>query len=133
MASFTIWYFCSSYKGYILMQNTLNLSSIRAKKARLGHRIGRVGLVILGVSAFVLIGLFIYLLSKHENHIIYLLLAGGLLCSVIAIWYEEDLAVLTPQDSTLTGSVDHQVLALKAYGRLLNLAGRLVIYLFIYY
>jgi ATP-dependent Clp protease ATP-binding subunit ClpC len=92
------------------MQNTLNLSSIRAKKARLGHRIGRVGLVILGVSAFVLIGLFIYLLSKHENHIIYLLLAGGLLCSVIAIWYEEDLAVLTPQDSTLTGSVDHQVL-----------------------
>ena len=74
--------------------NNLNLSSMRAKRARLGNKIGTMGrdLLVLAVFIFGLMALFFGYQYKFGS-LFYLFLAMALTSIVLACWQQYDLSM----------------------------------------
>ena len=94
-------------------RSTLNLGDLRARKARFGKRIGKNGyavLVTLAVVGFIVAGL---ALLAHMSHVPALSLSLCLVFSMLAQWWQHDLAS-PPVDSKggLTGRLSTDALSL---------------------
>lgn len=89
---------------------TVDLNSLRAHKARLAHRIGVMGyrLLLIGAASFVAIGSILFLGNAHQAYA-----AGGLalLCYMLAVWYNRDLAALPPTGPSLQDHLSGEVFA----------------------
>ncbi len=89
-----------------------DLNSIRAKKARLGHKVGKFGLDLLisiGLIAAIAAGT---MFALQHDHLAYFLIALALLCFCLALWYVHDLADLPVSGKSITDRLDGEVLAL---------------------
>jgi ATP-dependent Clp protease ATP-binding subunit ClpC len=93
------------------MQNELDLKSTRAQKARLASKIGPTGFAILLIIGLTIVCFGFLLLLIHLNHFPYILMSLGLAFITAAIWYHQDLLVLTPTGKDLTNQCDATVLA----------------------
>ncbi len=99
-------------------QESLNLASLRAQKARLATRLGdhffEAGLYI--AAMFIAAGLLLYLLLPlTTRHWALLTGAAATLCFMVAIWYRIDLRQLPPEGSRLDGRLSGEALGrLKA-------------------
>lgn len=94
-------------------QASLELSSIRARKARLGKRIGKNGHAIF-ITLTIVSGVIASLAAfAHIHHAPAVLLSLGLISFMLAQWWRHDLETLrpTPKDG-LTGRLSADVLAL---------------------
>lgn len=88
----------------------VDLSSVRAQKARLALRIGTTGyqiLVVLAAAGFIVA--LALLLSGLHNLACFVAIIP-LTASIIAIWYKQDVSVLPPSTSTLTDELSIDVL-----------------------
>ena len=75
---------------------TIDLKTIRAKKARLGYAIGETGVKLLAlIAGLLLIGGLGVVIYERQNYG-YFLLSGALVCLVISTWTEWDLLVPSP-------------------------------------
>lgn len=90
--------------------DTLNLQSIRAKKARLALRIGKNGASVLLVIVFVLALFSLLLFFTSFSRIAYLTSAVSLAILVFVVWYKQDLSVLQSTDDSLGGQLTKDVL-----------------------
>lgn len=100
--------------------DTLDLGSLRARKARLAHRIGGTGYkLLLGLMA---VGgvLGIACFALHLSHLAYLAISLALICLMLAIWYHQDLAVLPADGPQLTGRLSGDILSRLALGQVLT-------------
>lgn len=88
-----------------------DLHSLRARKARLGRRIGKTGyeaMIILAVLLGLFSGVLFYL---DTDTIAYFCLAAALLLYMPAAWYKKDLSDLARDGDGLTGRLSGEVLA----------------------
>ncbi|MDB5181490.1 MAG: Clp protease ATP-binding protein [Candidatus Saccharibacteria bacterium] len=91
--------------------STIDLTSLRARKARLAKRIGKTGyevLVVL-VIAFCILGVTTYYFEM--TRLPFLSVAAALFCFIWALWYKRDLAVLAPSGTSMTDRMSGEVLA----------------------
>src|SRR5665213_3562315 len=111
LALFTI---CCSWtchkRSFLVGADTLNLQSIRAKKARLALRIGKNGASVLLVIVFVLALFSLLLFFTSFSRIAYLTSAVSLAILVFVVWYKQDLSVLQSTDDSLGGQLTKDVL-----------------------
>jgi ATP-dependent Clp protease ATP-binding subunit ClpA len=91
----------------------LNLYSTRAKKARLGRRIGRKGYASLtSLSVLIMVGAVACFVTSQARFG-YLALGFGLISSMLAVWYKRDLSIAPPGHGTsLSDIVAGDILAL---------------------
>lgn len=94
-----------------MSDQTVDLRTIRHKKARLGKKIGRLGFIILSFIAFVCISSAIYLYIIDGQKEAYLLAGPGLICFMIASWWKRDLSILKPDKSSLSNRLSYDLLA----------------------
>jgi len=99
-------------------QETLNLQSIRAKKARLALRVSKTGGKILIVIISVLAVLSVLLFFTSFSKIAYLTSAVGLVIVMFVMWYRQDLSVLKPTKDTLDGQLSKEVLGRLKEGQI---------------
>lgn len=94
------------------MIDTLNLASLRARKARAAGTFGKNGfallvLMIMTFGALTAVG-FIFAMPRMA----WLALAVALVSTMLAYWYKYDLALLPPQPNSLTGMMSGEALQL---------------------
>ncbi len=99
---------------------SLDLSSERARKARLAARFGRSGLQVLqfGMGAFLLLAALILLFES--SRFAYLALSLALICYSLATWYSRDLKPLAPTGDSLDERLSGEILGLLRPGVPLN-------------
>lgn len=91
---------------------TVELHSLRSRKAHLGQRIGDLGFRILVIICLFAGGLSaLFFIVLHARHFGYLALSPALLAGMLAIWYKQDLTTLPPEGRDLTGHLSGDVLA----------------------
>lgn len=88
----------------------LDLSAVRARKARLAAKVGKVGYQILlgGAGAFTLLAVTIFYLEPPKLG--YLASSLALLCYALAVWYSRDLKPLPASVADLNGRLSGEVL-----------------------
>ncbi len=98
------------------MAAELDLHSVRAKKARLGKRIGKTGALLCGAAAVAFVALAIVLTLDHEQFA-YALFAPAAFLWMIATWWKLDLSILDPIGSELNERLHRDVLQRLKPGR----------------
>ncbi len=90
---------------------TVDLRSLRAQKARLARRIGKRGADTLYVLALIFLLACPVAVLLDISHIPYLLAAAALACFMPAVWYSYDLTELPAAGNGLTGRLSGETLA----------------------
>ncbi|MEI9913682.1 MAG: hypothetical protein WDN66_01620 [Candidatus Saccharibacteria bacterium] len=93
------------------MQDQINLSSARARKARLARRIGSFGYKLTFTIGLLLLAGFIALYAGKDIHYAYLSLAVALICLIFSLWYKRDLSNIPTKDGDLTDRLSADVLS----------------------
>jgi ATP-dependent Clp protease ATP-binding subunit ClpC len=97
------------------MEVTIDLQSLRARKARLAKKIGKTGyllLIIVGLTLICFASLMIFINVRHYP---YFMMTLGLLALILAIWYHQDLAPLQPSGSSFNERIDGTIFASLHY------------------
>lgn len=93
------------------MNNQPDLNSLRARKARLGKKIGKNGYrVALGVTA-ILVASSAALLLTHSGQIACFTFAVSLISFMLAVWYHQDLSALPTGTNTFNDRLSGEILA----------------------
>jgi ATP-dependent Clp protease ATP-binding subunit ClpC len=97
------------------MEVTIDLRSLRARKARFAKRIGKTGyllLIIIGLTLVCFAGLMLFI---HVHRYPYFMLAFGLLTLIVAIWYHQDLLLLRSSSTSFNERLDGSIFASLHY------------------
>lgn len=90
-------------------QQSVDLNSLRARKARAARKIGKTGYNILCISVLTFSSISLLLLIVKTPRLGYFSLALALISLMMAVWYKQDLSLLPPigqsLDDRLAGSV----------------------------
>lgn len=115
MATVTIACCRTDYLGSVVAMETLNLTSARARSARLGKRIGRNGYLLLAciASGAILLGIGLVAAKIHFG---YSLLGVGLLVFMPTLWWRYYLQSVPPIDKSLMGRLSSECLRLLKPG-----------------
>jgi len=94
-----------------LINNLLDLRSIRATKARLARKLGEPGYytIVAGEMAFWLLAATIVVIGDNKS-VAFLAAGLGLVCFMLAQWYQHDLKPLPPEDGSFNGRLSGDVL-----------------------
>ena len=98
--------------------NTLDLQSIRTKKARLALKVSKTTIRVLPVVIFVFALLSLLLSFTNFSKIAYLTSAVGLVILMFVMWDKQDLSVLKPTNNSLDGQLAKEVLGRLKEGQL---------------
>lgn len=90
--------------------DALNTSSVRAREARLGKRIGKSGATGLAVAAVLLTTIGLWLVMVSKIHIGFVLLSPAILAAMVALWWFWELSVVPPTGSGLNERLHRDVL-----------------------
>ncbi|HUD81674.1 MAG TPA: AAA family ATPase [Patescibacteria group bacterium] len=94
-----------------MMNNFIDLNSVRAKKARLGKLIGPVNYRIITVLCLIFIAAGVVALFKHDNRLSCLLFGLSLLLFFIAIWYRQELSDLPISGESFNDRISGAILS----------------------